>query len=61
MVTNLECFLSLSADFFFTILKFPKNSFRNTIRMSNSLVPDQARQLLLSDDNLLNSLDPDQA
>ena len=32
--------LLLSADFFFKI-NFFKNSFRNTIRMSNSLDPDQ--------------------
>ena len=33
----------LCADFFQNQL-FGKNSFRNTIRMSNSLDPDQARQ-----------------
>ena len=39
---NYECFLS-SADFFQNQL-FLKNSFRNIIRVSNSLDPDQARQ-----------------
>ena len=31
-----------SADFF--KINFPKNSFRNTIRVPNSMDPDQARQ-----------------
>ena len=39
---NFSCFLS-SADFFQNHF-FSKNSFRNTIRVSNSLDPDKARQ-----------------
>ena len=35
--------LLLSADFF-SNLTFSKNSFRNTIRLSNRLDPDQDRQ-----------------
>ena len=37
-----HAFLS-SADFFFSKSTFSKNSFRNSIRVSNSLDPDQAR------------------
>ena len=33
--------LLLSADFFFSKLTFPKNSFWNTIRVSNGLDTDQ--------------------
>ena len=40
---NLLCLLS--ADFFQNQL-FLKNSFRNTIRVSNSLEPDQARHFV---------------
>ena len=40
----LHAFLS-SADFF-SKLTFWKNSFRNTIRMSNNLDPDQARRFV---------------
>ena len=45
MLCNFACFLSF-ADFFFFFSKssFSKNSFRNTIRVTNSLDPDQARQ-----------------
>ena len=39
---NFACFFLLSVDFFFK-LTFSKKSFRNTIRVSNSLDPDQAR------------------
>ena len=35
--------------FFFKIKLFLKNSFRNTIRVSNSLDPDQARLLVRPD------------
>ena len=35
--------------FFFRLLIFSKNSFRNTIRVSNSFNPDQARQNVGSD------------
>ena len=66
--------LSLSgADFFHNQL-FRKNSFRNTIRLSNRLDPDQARCFVGSDlspnflpkilsgiPSVSNSLDPDQA
>ena len=38
-----HAFLS-SADFFFSKSTFSKNSSRNTIRVSNSLDPDQAQQ-----------------
>ena len=41
---NFSCILS-SADFFSKLI-FQKNSFRNTIRMSNSLDPDQVRQIV---------------
>ena len=41
MLGNFSCVLS-SADFFFKMI-FPKNYFRITIRVSNSLDPDQAR------------------
>ena len=41
MLCNFSCFL-LSKDFF-SKLTFSKNSFRDTIRVSNSLDPDQAR------------------
>ena len=52
-------FLS-SADFFQNQL-FEKNSFRNTIRMSNSLDPDQARRFVEPDlgPNCLPSLSAD--
>ena len=43
MLGNFACFLSY-VDFFFFKLNFSKNSFRNAIRVSNSLDPDQARQ-----------------
>ena len=39
LLGNFSCFLP-SADFFFKST-FLKNSFRNTIRVSNSLDPDQ--------------------
>ena len=35
-------FHALSSSVFFSKLTFSKNSFRNTIRVSNSLDPDQA-------------------
>ena len=44
LLGNFSCFLS-SADFFQNQLFF-KNSFRNTIRVSNSLDPDQARHFV---------------
>ena len=40
MLGNFACFL-LSDDFF-SKLTFSNNSFRNTITVSNSLIPDQA-------------------
>ena len=43
MMGNFACFLLSSADFF-SKSSFLKNSFRNTIRVSNSLNPDQARR-----------------
>ena len=42
MLGNFACFF-VFADFF--NINFFKNSFRNTIRVSNSLDPDQARHL----------------
>ena len=42
---NFSCFL-LSADFFSSKLTFGKNSFRNTIRMSNSFDPDPAQRFV---------------
>ena len=41
LLNNFACFFK-SADFFFSKWSFTKNSFRNTIRVSNSLDPDQA-------------------
>ena len=41
---NFSCFLS--SDDFFSKSTLSKNSFRNTIRVSNSLDPDQARHLV---------------
>ena len=38
---SLHAFFLLSVDFFFK-LTFPKKSFMNTVRVSNSLDPDQA-------------------
>ena len=40
MLGNISCFFVVCGFFFF----FSKKSFRNTIRVSNSLDPDQARQ-----------------
>ena len=46
MLGNFPCVLS-SADFlFFSKSPFSKNYFRNTIRVSNSLDPDQVRHLV---------------
>ena len=36
----------MSADFFHNFVKFKKKSFRNTIRVSNSLDPDQGQQFV---------------
>ena len=44
MLGNFSCFLS-STDFF-SKLAFSKISFRNTIRVSNSLDPDQVRRFV---------------
>ena len=41
MLGDFSRFLFLSANFF-SIYALSKNSFRNTIRVSNSLDPDQA-------------------
>ena len=38
-----------SSAYFFSKSTFSENSFRNTIRVSNSLDPDQARQLSAND------------
>ena len=35
-----------SSDFFFSKFKLSKNSFTNTIRMANSLDPDQAQHIV---------------
>ena len=42
MLGNFACFLS-SADIFFQNQLFLKNSFHNTIKVSNSLDPNQSR------------------
>ena len=42
---KLLCILS-SADFCSKIIQFEKKCFRNIIRVSNSLNPDQARQFV---------------
>ena len=47
MLGNFVCFFVVYG--FFLKLTFSKKSFRNTIRMSNSLDPDQARQFIGSD------------
>ena len=55
MLGNIVCFLS-SADFYFQKLNFSKKHlFRNTIKLSNSLDPDQA-QHFVEPDLGLNSL-----
>ena len=56
----LHAFLS-SADFFFFKSTFPKNSFRNIIRVSNSLDPDQAQHFVGPDlgPNCLKNLSAD--
>ena len=48
---NFACFFIVCG--FFSKLTFPKNSFRNTIRVSNSLDPDQAQQNVGPDLDLL--------
>ena len=45
LLGNCACFLS-SADFFFQNQLLNKNAFRNIIRVSNSLDPDQARRFV---------------
>ena len=45
MLCNFAFFFLSSAEFF-SKSSFWKNSFRNTIRVSNSLGPDQARQFV---------------
>ena len=56
---NFSCFLS-SADFF-KINYFQKNSFRNTIRVSNILDPDQVQHFVGPDlgPNYLQNLSAD--
>ena len=44
MLGNFACFFSRLWIFFFFKLTLSKKSFRNTMSMSNSLDPDQARQ-----------------
>ena len=39
------CMLLLSSSVFFSKLFFSKNSFRNTMRVSNGLDPDQDQQM----------------
>ena len=46
---NFHAFVSSADDFFFSKSFFFENSFRNTIRVSNSLDPDQARRFVGSD------------
>ena len=41
---KVSCFFLSSADFFFSKSSFSKNYFKITIRVSNRLGPDQARQ-----------------
>ena len=45
--------LMSSADFFFFKLTFSENSFRNTIRVSNILDPDQGPNCLRRQNSLL--------
>ena len=49
MLGNFECFFFLSSVDFFKDQLFLKKSFRNTIRVSNSLHPDQARHFVEPD------------
>ena len=44
MLGNFACFFLVCGFFFFFKSTFSKKSFRNTIRVSNSLDPDQARR-----------------
>ena len=46
LLGNFSCLLTCA---FFSKLTFSKNSFRNTIRMSNGLYPDQDRNNVGSD------------
>ena len=48
MLGNISCFL-LSSDFFFSKSTLLKNSLMNTIIVSNSLDPDQARRYVWPD------------
>ena len=48
LLGNFTCFFFSSADFF-SKSTFSKNSFRNTIIVSNRLDPDQARHFVGSD------------
>ena len=59
MLGIFSCFLS-SADFF-SITTFSKNYFENSIRLSNSLYPDQARRFVGPDldSNCLQKLSAD--
>ena len=60
MLGNCHAFLSSAEVFFFKINSL-KKSFRNTIRMSNSLDPDQARRFVGPDlgPNCLPRFSPD--
>ena len=60
MLGNFVCFFLSSLDFFFKI-NFFKKKFRNTIRVSNSLDPDQARHFVGPDlgPNCLQTLSAD--
>ena len=46
MLGNFACFFVVFGFFFFFKLTFSKNISRNTIRVSNSLDPDQARRFV---------------
>ena len=55
---NCSCFFVVRL--FFSKSIFSKNSFRKTIRVSNSMDPDQAQHAGIPSD-ISNSFDPDQA
>ena len=49
MLGHFACFFVVCGFFFFFLIFFSKESFRNTISLSNSLDPDQARHFVQPD------------
>ena len=60
MLGNISCFCQVVVCWFYSKLTFSKNSFRNTIRMSNGLDPDRDRRSVGPDlgPNCLQRLSP---